>query len=92
MSNLETLREEDKALTAMYQEDKDTLTPEDKQAFQELIEGQRSSHMDTQAEIRDETGKTSEVAVKSIGDAALHNPQAQSGMAVHSKGWRTDEK
>jgi hypothetical protein len=92
MPDLETLRSEDKALAEMFTADKETLSPEDAQAYRELIDGQVSSHKESHAEVRDESEGASTITVKSVGNAALHNPNATNGLAVHSESWRTEEK
>lgn len=74
MPELDTLRQNDKALHAMYKgdtKDGEPLSPEDEQAYRELIEEQREGF--TQYEKKDAEGKVTSEVAPSIGDAALHN-------------------
>lgn len=93
---LETLNEEDKALSEMYQGDtngEQPLSPEDEATYRELIESQRSAHLATSIEVKDASGEKQEVAVHSIGDRPLGQVAVENSMmAVHSQEWHTEEK
>lgn len=90
MPTTEILRANDEALHEMYKADtaQGELSHEDADAYQQLIEAQRTSHLETHIEVKDaDSGKVSEITVHNIGDAALQN-----SLVVHSDSWHTDKK
>ena len=83
------LQQEDAALAQMYKDDQASgITPEDRKAFQELIDAQRTAHQEaaTKVEVKDSDGTVESVVVRDIGDKALD------AMAVHSESWHTESK
>jgi hypothetical protein len=64
------------------------MTPEDAQAYRELIEAQRQEHHTTTTiEVKGADGVETPITVNSIGNTALHNFHV-----VHAAGrWNRDE-
>jgi hypothetical protein len=85
----EAIDANDEALNEMFSIDRAKgLSVEDEQTYRELIESQRAAHIATRIEVKGPSGESEPVVVRSIGDKAL----SQSGLAVNSEGWRTEEK
>jgi len=85
---VDALRVNDTALVEMQH----TLTPEENATFNELIDEQRTGYEAHKTATHIEVNYTNTDAenihiAHPIGNAALHNP-----MAVHSGGWRTEQR
>lgn len=83
---VDALRANDQALLDMQAT---TKSPEDIEAFNQLINEQVEGYKAaTVVEVRDaSTGAENIHVAHNIGNAALHNP-----MAIHSEGWKTEQK
>lgn len=91
MPTIESLQANDEALHEMFKADTENggLSEEDAKAYKELIESQRTDHITTQIEVKDESGGVSEITVRNIGDRALTNPMND---YTHSETWQTERK
>lgn len=92
--SIDAIKADDEALNSMYRIDIENaedglLSPEEEQAYRELIDSQRADHIEAhRIEVMSEDGETQKITVrKNIGDKALKEV-----LAVNSEGWRTEGK